>query len=49
MRLLHQGRTTRNVHLNWAITAGKTSSTFEDGIRRPSSAEFWSEMTGLAP
>jgi hypothetical protein len=46
-RLLRQGRGTSGVHLNYAILAGKTSSTFEDGVRRPSSAEFWSEALGL--
>lgn len=46
-KLLRQGRSTGSVHANWAIGAGKTSSTFEDGVRRPSSAEFWSEMFGL--
>lgn len=46
-RLLRQGRGTTNVHLNYAILAGKTSSTFEDGVRRPSSAEFWSEALAL--
>jgi hypothetical protein len=44
---LRQSRSTAKVVANYAICAGKTSSTFEDGIRRPSSAEFWSEMTGL--
>lgn len=46
-KLLLQGRSTGKVYANYAIVAGKSSSTFEDGIRRPSSAEFWSEMTGL--
>jgi len=46
-KLLKQGRDRVSVVANYAIAAGKTSSTFEDGIRRPSSAEFWSEMTGL--
>ncbi len=47
--LLMQGRGSQRVKVfaNYAIVAGKTSSTFEDGIRRPSSAEFWSEITGL--
>ncbi len=48
-KLLMQGQATGKVIANWAIAAGKTSSTFEDGIRRPSSAEFWSEMIGLPP
>jgi len=46
-KLLKQGRSTGNVHLNYAILAGKTSSSFEDGVRRPSSAEFWGEMFNL--
>lgn len=46
-KLLRQGGSTVSVVANWAIVAGKTSSSFEDGVRRPSSAEFWSEMTGL--
>ena len=48
-KLLLQGRSTGNVVANYAIAAGKTTSTFEDGIRRPSSAEFWGEMMGLEP
>jgi hypothetical protein len=48
-KILHQGRTTGKVEANYAIAAGKTGSTFEDGIRRPSSAEFWGEMMGLEP
>lgn len=48
-KILLQGRSTGHVHANYAIAAGKTSSTFEDGIRRPSSAEFWGEMMDLEP
>lgn len=48
-KILLQGRSTGNVEASYAIAAGKTSSTFEDGIRRPSSAEFWAEMMGLEP
>lgn len=48
-KILLQGRTTAHVTANYAIAAGKTTSTFEDGIRRPSSAEFWGEMMGLEP
>lgn len=48
-RLLLQGRSTGRVHAYYAIAAGKNTSTFEDGIHRPSSAEFWQEMTGLEP
>jgi len=46
-KLLKQGRSTGNVHLNYAILSGKTQSSFEDGVRRPSSAEFWGEMFNL--
>jgi len=48
-KTLLQGRSTGSVEVNYAIAAGKTTSTFEDGIRRPSSAEFWGEMMDLAP
>lgn len=48
-KILLQGRSTGVVQANYAIAAGKTSSTFEDGIRRPSSAEFWGEMMALEP
>jgi hypothetical protein len=46
-KLLHQGGKSTNVHAHYAILAGKTNPSFEDGINRPSSAEFWSHMTGL--
>ena len=46
-KLLQQSRTGTRVIANYAVAAGKTSTTFEDGIRRPSSAEFWSEITDL--
>jgi len=46
-KLLRQGRATFKVYANYAILAGKTQSTFEDGVRRPSSAEFWGEILGL--
>jgi hypothetical protein len=46
-KLLRQGGGTTNVHAHYAIVAGKTEASFEDGINRPSSAEFWSHMTGL--
>jgi hypothetical protein len=45
--LLKQSKAAKPVVANYAILAGNLSSTFEDGIRRPSSAEVWSEMTGL--
>lgn len=45
-KLLKQSKGTV-VHANWVVLAGKTSSTFEDGVARPSSAEFWGAMLGL--
>lgn len=48
-RLLLQGRGTGNVHAHYAIAAGRTRTTFEDGINRPSSEQFWADMTGLEP
>jgi Type II restriction endonuclease EcoO109I len=48
-KILLQGRSTGRVEANYAIAACKTSSTFEDGIRRPSSAEFWGEVMDLEP
>jgi hypothetical protein len=47
-KLLLQGQSTGSVHANYVIAAGKTTSTFEDGIRRPSSAQFWAEILNLA-
>ena len=46
-KLLRQSGSKSKVTLNYAIAAGKTTSTFEDGVRRPSSAEFWSEVMKL--
>jgi hypothetical protein len=46
-RLRRQGGQQINVHAHYAIVAGKTNASFEDGINRPSSAEFWSQMTDL--
>ncbi len=46
-KLLRQSGSKAKVTLNYAIAAGKTTSTFEDGVRRPSSAEFWSEVMRL--
>lgn len=46
-RLLRQGNSRTNVHAHYAIVAGKTESSFEDGISRLSSGEFWSHMTNL--
>lgn len=46
-KLLRQDRFQGQVVGNYAILAGKTKGTFEDGIRRPSSGEFWEEITRL--
>lgn len=46
-KLLLQGQGTGHIKAKYAIMQGKTTSTFEDGIWRPSSAEFWSEMMDL--
>jgi len=46
-KLLRQDKSTGRVHANWAVVAGKTQSSFEDGVRRPSSAEFWGEILGV--
>ena len=44
---LRQSKSTKSVRANYAIAAGKTTSTFEDGVWRPSSEEFWAEMFDL--
>jgi hypothetical protein len=44
---LLQSRATKGVRANYAIAAGKTTSSFEDGVWRPSSGEFWGEMLDL--
>ena len=46
-KLLRQGRSTGTIHMNYVVAAGKTTTSFEDGVRRPSSGEFWSEMLDL--
>jgi hypothetical protein len=46
-KILRQSGKDTRVHAHYAIAAGKTESSFEDGINRPSSAELWSHMTGL--
>jgi hypothetical protein len=43
-RQLRQSKTTKSVRANYAIAAGRTTSTFEDAVWRPSSEEFWAEM-----
>ncbi len=44
---LRQSRSTKGVRANYAIASGKTTSSFEDGVWRPSSGEFWGEMLDL--
>jgi len=46
-RQLRQSRSTKSVRANYAIAAGRTSSSFEDAVWRPSSGEFWGEMLAL--
>jgi len=48
-KLLLQGKRYSKVFAHWAVVAGKTVSTFDDGIYRPSSAEFWSQIVGAPP
>ena len=33
--------------MNYIVAAGKNTSTFKDSVHRPSSAEFWAEVTEL--
>jgi hypothetical protein len=46
-KLLRQDKSAGAIVANWVVLAGKTQSSFEDGVRRPSSAEFWGEVFGL--
>lgn len=47
-RLIRQGGAKKvGVFANYVVATGATSSSFEDGIHRPSSGEFWGEITGL--
>jgi len=46
-KLIRQGRAKVAVFANYVVATGATVSTFEGGINRPSSGEFWSEVTGL--
>lgn len=46
-KILRQDRGTGAIIANYIVAAGKTSSTFADGIRRPASAEFWAEILDL--
>jgi len=36
------------VRANYAIAAGQTTTSWRDGIARPSSGEFWAEVLGLS-
>lgn len=44
---LRQSRGPGNVEANYVVSAGRTSQTYEDGIRRPASGTFWSEALAL--
>jgi hypothetical protein len=46
-KLLRQDKSSGRVLANYAILAGKTTSSFEDAVRRPSSSEFWGEILGV--
>lgn len=46
-KLLRAGKSTESVTAHYAIAAGKTSTSFEDGVNRPSSEALWSDLTGL--
>ncbi|WP_386805851.1 PmeII family type II restriction endonuclease [Litorisediminicola beolgyonensis] len=46
-KLINQGGGKKRVFANYAVATGSTTSTFHDGIFRPSSAQFWSEVSGL--
>ena len=46
-KLLRQSDPAAKVTSHWVIAAGKTTSTFEDGVNRPSSAAFWAELMNL--
>jgi hypothetical protein len=47
-KILRGDKSVKGVTANYAIASGATSpTTFEDGVRRPSSQDFWAEITGL--
>lgn len=48
-KLLKQDRSTGTVHAHYAILAGKTTASFEDGVHRPASGDFWGDMFRLPP
>jgi hypothetical protein len=43
---LRQNKKVKHVTLNYATCVGTLATTFADGVRRPSSAAFWAEITG---
>ncbi len=46
-KLIRQSNSRTLVDPVYAVAFGVRSSTYEDGVRRPSSIELWSELTGL--
>lgn len=46
-RLAKQNPAVGNVRLNYATCVGKFTSTLADGVHRPSSARFWSEVMDI--
>jgi hypothetical protein len=46
-KLLIQGGSKVSVFAHYAVAAGATRSNYHDNIYRPSSASFWSDVTGL--
>lgn len=46
-QLARQHPGTKVVRLNYAIAAGTFTNTFSDGVHRPSSPQFWSEIMEL--
>lgn len=46
-KLIRQGGAKIGVFAHYAVATGATESSYEDGIYRPSSGEFWSGITGL--
>ena len=47
-KLIRQSNSQTLVDPVYAVAFGVRSSTYEDGVRRPSSIELWSELTGLS-
>lgn len=48
-KLLAQGGAKVPVYANYAVAAGATTSTYADHVYRPSSADFWGQVTELDP